>query len=269
MLIGWDSKKSKPRPESMSQMLFYMIASVYCKINNLDITPEAETGRGPVDFKVSSGFSDRVLVEVKLSSNPGLLHGYTTQLELAEFDVYLDQFAGDDIAQAIEQLVQQNHLTRTSSRQRTYDKNGRENTVAVAGVKITIRGQTSYKREVRRRLSLGEDDSILDELTGTSLSHEQILRLYQATVDAQLVNRRDALLSGIDPHFVATIKVVPVPADQIRIDLDALNSCGSLADGSIPLQRWLTSAISLAGGRRETLVFQEILDSVAAQCALP
>jgi len=78
----WDSKKSKPRPESMSQMLFYMVASVYCKISNLDITPEAETGRGPVDFKVSSGFSDRVLVEVKLSNNSGLLHGYATQLEL-------------------------------------------------------------------------------------------------------------------------------------------------------------------------------------------
>jgi hypothetical protein len=81
----WDSKRSTPRHESTSQTsqtLFYTIASVYCKINNLDITPEAETGRGPVDFKVSSGFSDRVLVEVKLSNNPGLLHGYATQLEL-------------------------------------------------------------------------------------------------------------------------------------------------------------------------------------------
>jgi hypothetical protein len=71
----------KPRPEKASQRLFFAVAYSYCKANNLDITPEAETGTGPVDFKVASGFHGRVLVEIKLSTNPKLLTGYRRQLE--------------------------------------------------------------------------------------------------------------------------------------------------------------------------------------------
>jgi hypothetical protein len=63
-------------------MLFFVVASSYCSANNLDLTPEAETGRGPVDFKISSGNHGRLLVEVKLSTSSRLLSGYTTQLEL-------------------------------------------------------------------------------------------------------------------------------------------------------------------------------------------
>jgi predicted RNA-binding protein YlxR (DUF448 family) len=62
--------------------LLYAVAHSYCEANNLDITPEAHTGRGPVDFKISSGFTGRVLVEVKLSSNPNIVHGYEKQLEI-------------------------------------------------------------------------------------------------------------------------------------------------------------------------------------------
>jgi hypothetical protein len=71
----------KPRPEKAAQRLFFAIAYAYCKANNLDITPEADTGRGPVDFKVASGFTGRVLVEIKLSTNGKLVKGYTRQLE--------------------------------------------------------------------------------------------------------------------------------------------------------------------------------------------
>ncbi len=56
------------------------MAHSYCRANNLDITPEAETGTGPVDFKVSSGFDGRVLVEIKLSTNEKMVAGYTRQL---------------------------------------------------------------------------------------------------------------------------------------------------------------------------------------------
>lgn len=76
----WDGAAS--RPESSSQELFYAIASSYCRANNLDITPEADTGRGRVDFKISAGFSARLLVELKLSSNARLVHGYEMQLQL-------------------------------------------------------------------------------------------------------------------------------------------------------------------------------------------
>lgn len=71
----------KPRPEKAAQRLFFAIAYAYCKANNLDITPEADTGNGPVDFKVSQGFEGRVLVEIKLSTNGKLVKGYLRQLE--------------------------------------------------------------------------------------------------------------------------------------------------------------------------------------------
>ena len=70
-----------PRPEKAAQRLFFAVAYTYCKANNLDMTPEADTGNGPVDFKVASGFTGRVLVEIKLSTNGKLVKGYTRQLE--------------------------------------------------------------------------------------------------------------------------------------------------------------------------------------------
>lgn len=71
----------KPRPEKSAQRLFFAVAYAYCKANNLDLTPEADTGNGPVDFKVSAGFTGRVLVEIKLSTNGKVVKGYTRQLE--------------------------------------------------------------------------------------------------------------------------------------------------------------------------------------------
>jgi hypothetical protein len=73
---------SKPLPEAYAQRLFFTVAYGYCKANNLDISPEADTGRGAVDFKLSSGFDSRVLVEVKLSTNSRVVAGYTRQLEI-------------------------------------------------------------------------------------------------------------------------------------------------------------------------------------------
>ena len=70
-----------PRPEKAAQRLFFVVAYAYCKANNLDLTPEADTGNGPVDFKISEGFLGRILVEIKLSYNGKLVAGYTRQLE--------------------------------------------------------------------------------------------------------------------------------------------------------------------------------------------
>jgi hypothetical protein len=71
-----------PRLEKASQRLFYMVSLSYCEANNLDITPEAETGRGPVDFKFSDSLNGRILVEIKLSRNGQLVSGYTKQLAI-------------------------------------------------------------------------------------------------------------------------------------------------------------------------------------------
>ncbi len=73
--------RGKPRPEKSAQRLFHAVAYSYCRANDVDVTPEADTGSGVVDFKFSVGMNLKVLVEVKLSRNPALLKGYTKQLQ--------------------------------------------------------------------------------------------------------------------------------------------------------------------------------------------
>ncbi|MBV5349814.1 hypothetical protein JZU71_01240, partial [bacterium] len=58
------------------------IASSYCIANDLDISPESDAGRGPVDFKFSNGSKGKVLVEIKLTSNNQLQHGFESQLPI-------------------------------------------------------------------------------------------------------------------------------------------------------------------------------------------
>lgn len=69
------------KPEKAAQLLFYGIADAYCKANNLDLSPECDSGRGPVDFKLSTGYCSRITVEVKYTSNPKLVSGYKNQLK--------------------------------------------------------------------------------------------------------------------------------------------------------------------------------------------
>lgn len=70
----------RPKIEKASQLLFFGIADTYCASNNIDISREPETGRGPADFKLSKGYKERVIVEVKLSSNGKYLEGLVSQL---------------------------------------------------------------------------------------------------------------------------------------------------------------------------------------------
>jgi hypothetical protein len=71
-----------PRHESTAQRIFFSVAYAYCKSNDIDISPEIDTGNGKIDFKFSQGFNRRVLVEIKLSTNSGTVSGYNNQLEL-------------------------------------------------------------------------------------------------------------------------------------------------------------------------------------------
>ena len=47
-----------------------------------DVTPEANAGRGPVDFKVSRGAFDKSLIEFKLASNTRLSQNLANQVEI-------------------------------------------------------------------------------------------------------------------------------------------------------------------------------------------
>lgn len=78
----WNEARTKNRKEKAAQRLLFAVADSYCKANDVDLTPEAETGNGPVDFKVSAGASNKVIVEIKLSTNSSTVHGYKKQLEI-------------------------------------------------------------------------------------------------------------------------------------------------------------------------------------------
>jgi len=78
----WVEKNKKRVHESVAQMLFFAVADCYAKANNIDITPEADIGRGAVDFKFSSGYEARVLVEIKFSDYGYVVSGYEKQLEI-------------------------------------------------------------------------------------------------------------------------------------------------------------------------------------------
>lgn len=72
---------NKPKKERAAQLIYYAIADSFCRANNIDISPEANMGGGPVDFKYSTGYKARVLVEMKRDSGT-VKHGYEKQLEI-------------------------------------------------------------------------------------------------------------------------------------------------------------------------------------------
>lgn len=76
------SQAKQLRHEQFAQLLFYAVADAYCAANNLMLTREPNAGRGAVDFKIGSGYSSAVTVEVKYTSNKQLVRGFTKQLPI-------------------------------------------------------------------------------------------------------------------------------------------------------------------------------------------
>lgn len=76
----WDDKGTKSKSEEASQLIFTGIVKHYCKANNIDLNREVNLGRGPVDFKFSSGYENRALIEVKLARNTKFWSGLEKQL---------------------------------------------------------------------------------------------------------------------------------------------------------------------------------------------
>jgi len=97
-----------PRSEKHAQLVFFAIADSYCKAYDLDLTPEADSNNGPVDFKISHGFSKRVLVEIKLSTNSKLVPGYEKQLETYK--------AGEETAHAVYLVIDLGDLRKRADR---------------------------------------------------------------------------------------------------------------------------------------------------------
>jgi len=81
---GWRSlydNKMRPLNESHARHFFYATAVLYCKACDIDISPESNAGRGPVDFKLSRGHSNKIIVEVKLTSG-NVYQGYEKQTRI-------------------------------------------------------------------------------------------------------------------------------------------------------------------------------------------
>lgn len=78
--IYLDEKMTQAKNETKVQPLFKTIASIYCLQKDLDITAEALTPRGPVDFKFSRGFKKISLVEIKMSYYKKLAHTIKVQI---------------------------------------------------------------------------------------------------------------------------------------------------------------------------------------------
>ncbi|WP_027142930.1 hypothetical protein [Mesorhizobium sp. WSM3626] len=71
----------KPKKERAAQLIYFAMSDCFCEANDIDISPEANMGGGPIDFKYSKGYHARVLVEMKRSSGT-VVHGYEKQLEI-------------------------------------------------------------------------------------------------------------------------------------------------------------------------------------------
>lgn len=77
----WNDNKT-PKREEAAQLLFLGLVKHYCKAENIDISKEVNIGRGPVDFKMSTGYSLRTLLELKLAKNTKFWNGLEKQLPI-------------------------------------------------------------------------------------------------------------------------------------------------------------------------------------------
>jgi hypothetical protein len=80
---GWRllwNDDGKNKSEKAAQLLFLGIVKHYCRANDIDISPEPNIGRGPVDFKASKGYIFRALIELKLARNSKFWSGLSKQL---------------------------------------------------------------------------------------------------------------------------------------------------------------------------------------------
>ncbi|GGZ30640.1 hypothetical protein [Asticcacaulis endophyticus] len=112
----------KPKRERASQLLYFAIADSFCIANNIDISPEAHMGGGPVDFKFSKGYEARIVVEIKRSSGQ-VVHGYEKQLEVykaasrTEYGIFIviDYGDGDEKIKTILEIQRQRRAAKENA----------------------------------------------------------------------------------------------------------------------------------------------------------
>jgi hypothetical protein len=78
--VLWNDELTRPRKEKIVQAVAGQMWILLCERSDVDISREANVGRGPVDFKFSAGWRRRALIEVKLMSSRKLRQGAEAQL---------------------------------------------------------------------------------------------------------------------------------------------------------------------------------------------
>ena len=81
---GWEAlwAGENSRPERICQVLLSQTLLLACRSANVDMSREVETGRGPVDFKFSTGWDARALLELKLAHSSSLRPNVRFQVPL-------------------------------------------------------------------------------------------------------------------------------------------------------------------------------------------
>jgi hypothetical protein len=78
--VFWNDELTRPRKEKIVQAVAGQMWILLCERSDVDVSREANVGRGPVDFKFSVGWRRRALIEVKLMSSRKLRQGAEGQL---------------------------------------------------------------------------------------------------------------------------------------------------------------------------------------------
>jgi hypothetical protein len=104
----WD--EWNPKPEKVVQRLMFGIVFQICAAHDISVDPEANAGRGPVDFKFSRGFTAKCLLETKLARNTKWIKSVTKQLptyivaDWGNYGVYLLVDYGGEKKEAVIKL---------------------------------------------------------------------------------------------------------------------------------------------------------------------
>ncbi len=100
----------EPKGETAIQIALYEMMRGYFYKEDIDVTREAWTGRGPVDFKFSRGFNLKVFLEVKLAKNQNLFDGLEAQLtqymgsEVVKYGIFIVVLFEDDDLNKIKEI---------------------------------------------------------------------------------------------------------------------------------------------------------------------
>lgn len=78
---GWPVA-SRPHHESVSQLLFYIMADQYCSQYGIMLSWESDAWNWPVDFTLGTWYDEKVVVEIKKSTNRHIVSWFESQVEV-------------------------------------------------------------------------------------------------------------------------------------------------------------------------------------------